>query len=278
MGVQYSSVVEELPGMVESKAVALLSGGDGDSARRVGDVNEQVLLAARKDGLSLRAYLENLILLSLAHREDVDHFIELYERARFRRRGKGIQEMEFRTLMKTFAGLLRGMGELQPLQPPRPPTDGGASSTGYVYEESGYARDEPEFSTSEEDLGSVRTEEGGRVGYGRVVGLEYDTTTSTDGGEEEGFADRGGLYGYDGRYERGRTGSESSEAAAVVRAARGQPRGTGGEQGLLMTVTPPRRRKTAGDARTSSSEGADIELGEIGRRRLSLRASAGTFG
>jgi len=166
------------------------------------------------------------------------------------------------------------------LQPPRPPTDGGASSTGYVYEESGYARDEPEFSTSDEDLGSVRTGEGGRLGFERVVGLGYDTTTSTDG-EEEGFVDRGGLYGYDGRYERGRTGSESSEAtaAAVVRAGRGRLRGTGGDQSLLMTVTPPtRRRKKTGDVRTSSSEGEDIEMGEVGRRRLSLRASAGTFG
>ncbi|KAI5777500.1 hypothetical protein EDC01DRAFT_678054 [Geopyxis carbonaria] len=174
-GVEYAAIIASLPPLIESRVPGW---------------------GARRPAQTLRAYLDPIIALP-----EVTLFLELYERARWRRRGRGVQEDEFRALMKSLAGLMRVL-------------DGDRESA----------------------------------------------MTSTTDGEDFRF----------------RNYSDDDEPVERMqrmrRIATETTTMTGGED---VPPSPGLRR------RVSPSGGSSVELDELaatGRRRLSLRASSGTFG
>ncbi|KAA8911016.1 hypothetical protein FN846DRAFT_936967 [Sphaerosporella brunnea] len=123
-GVEYMEILEELPGLVEREA-----------EQRVRE--RQVV--HRPVGMTFKGWVENLVTMEIAPRTQADEFVVLYERARFRRRGVGIAEREFRELMRALKGLLEGIrngGDVWR-------NAGDAESTG------GSVRRDPQFSTQQ---------------------------------------------------------------------------------------------------------------------------------
>ncbi|KAI5859164.1 hypothetical protein BZA05DRAFT_440753 [Tricharina praecox] len=98
-GVEYAALVAELPALLEREAAELVVHG--------GDVDPRVV--SRPPTATLRAWLEGLVAMELAPRDESELFVALYERARFRTRGKGVEESEFRALMKALRALRAGM-------------------------------------------------------------------------------------------------------------------------------------------------------------------------
>lgn len=218
--VQYRSVILELPHLIEAKALGLGALG-------------------RQPYMTLRAYLGLLAEQELVSSASADMFLAGYERARFRTRGEGVEEGEFRELMKVFAGMLRGMGER------------GVREHEGLREGEGWGMEDEE--------GSVR-----RAGFG-YGGLGYETTTTDydDDGEEE---EEGG---YEGGYEehyverersrvRGSFGGVVMERRGTETTAETSSMGSrdGSGYGIEMQSLSPRG----------------------GARRLSVRVSTGTFG
>lgn len=115
-------IITELPHLIEAKAVALAPttsqcSTSGLSLENTSD--EEVVAASpsamallqRPAAMSLRDYLTHLSSISLINPPDLaPTFLSMYESARFS--GSAITENEFRTLMFTFADLLRGMQSL----------------------------------------------------------------------------------------------------------------------------------------------------------------------
>ena len=127
---QYDTVIEELPALIEAKAVSL---APTDAAFRPDDSNDAsepftgnapshlpaipdgriVDLLQQPDNMSTRDYIEYLISLNVIQPESLGkHFLALYEHARFS--GHPLTESEFRHLMAVFAEVLRSMTRLDP--------------------------------------------------------------------------------------------------------------------------------------------------------------------
>lgn len=115
---QFSTVIEELPNLLEARAVSLappdhafdfLAGGV--RLAQAPPDPEVVAKLQRKPMQGMRRYLGHLMHVGVLSNQDlVDEFLELYEEARFST--NAVTESEFRTLMEVFSQLLAGMGEL----------------------------------------------------------------------------------------------------------------------------------------------------------------------
>ncbi|KAI0449041.1 hypothetical protein F5B21DRAFT_495640 [Xylaria acuta] len=110
---QYSTVLGELPNLIEAKAVAQAP-PDPDSVPTAPVLDaEAVMLLQRAPNMTMRSYTAHLTELDvLPASQDLMHFLDLYERVRFS--GRPMSNATFRRLMHLFAELLRAM---QPLSP-----------------------------------------------------------------------------------------------------------------------------------------------------------------
>lgn len=117
---QYTNVVNELPNLIEAKAVSLAPPDPAleDRALRVQDTPilpdaQIVALLQRPRTMGLREYLAKLSSFGLLNPPALGpKFLELYEFARFSTRC--LSEAEFRNIMAVFAEILNGMSELDP--------------------------------------------------------------------------------------------------------------------------------------------------------------------
>lgn len=111
----YRAVVQELPHLIEAKAVSLappdpfLSAAAhlSDHGQSVPDTRVVEVLR-RPTSMGLREYIQHLTALNLVNPPEIGaEFLAHYERARFSSRE--LHEDEFRELMHVFADVLRGM-------------------------------------------------------------------------------------------------------------------------------------------------------------------------
>ncbi|RYP10416.1 hypothetical protein DL765_008112 [Monosporascus sp. GIB2] len=126
---QYSTVLAELPNLIEAKAVSLAPPLDAESASTSNNPPqtqtldpEAVMLLQRALNMSLRDYVGHLTSLGVLPSDDDDNlgqqqqvvseFLDVYERARFSTRP--MSRAHFRNLMHLFAEVLRAM------RPPHP--------------------------------------------------------------------------------------------------------------------------------------------------------------
>lgn len=249
--VRYLSVILELPHLIEAKALSLQPPPPSPA---------QPL--DRQPHMTLRAYLTHLAALGYVRSGVADVFLLGYERARFRTRGEGVEEGEFRELMKVFAGLLRGMGEHSPHVAAGIHIDEDGWRTGdeddIVDEESG--GQEEGYSES----GSVR-----RSGFG-YMSLGYETTTTDYDEEDAGY---GGYHGagFDPY-------AEQRERERYIERERSRVRSSLGEAMMERNGT----RTTVETSSMGSRDGDAIEMQSLSprsaSRRLSVRVSTGTFG
>ncbi|PWY64019.1 hypothetical protein BO83DRAFT_323187 [Aspergillus eucalypticola CBS 122712] len=121
----YRTVVQELPHLIEAKAVSLappdpiftatqraLHAPFPETEESIPDTRVVEVLR-RPISMGLRGYLQHLTALNVVDPPEIGmEFVALYERARFSTRE--LHEAEFRTLMHVFAELLRGMKVLDP--------------------------------------------------------------------------------------------------------------------------------------------------------------------
>ncbi|TGJ80882.1 hypothetical protein E0Z10_g7875 [Xylaria hypoxylon] len=110
---QYTTVLAELPNLIEAKAVSQAP-PDPDSAPTAPVLDaEAVMLLQRAPNMTMRSYIAHLTSLGvLRGSQYLVRFLDLYERARFS--GRPMSNATFRSLMHLFAELLRAM---QPLNP-----------------------------------------------------------------------------------------------------------------------------------------------------------------
>lgn len=127
---QYSTVIQELPNLIEAKALTLAP-PPPKSERVQSMVNTDAMeLLQRPDNLGLRQYLAQLAELGvLAASHTTADFLASYEYARYSTRP--ISNARFRELMHLFAEILRTMEPLDPaiLNDPNDPGDGASLST-----------------------------------------------------------------------------------------------------------------------------------------------------
>ena len=120
---QYDVVIEELPSLIEAKAVSLappqpnVSGSPAflhiDREKTVVPDPRFVDVLQRSEKTSFREYIERLSSLDLVEPAILsEHFLQLYEFARFS--GIPLTDKEFRRLMSIFAEILRSLNHLSP--------------------------------------------------------------------------------------------------------------------------------------------------------------------
>ncbi|KAH8149256.1 uncharacterized protein LAJ45_06796 [Morchella importuna] len=262
--VHYLSVIAELPHLIEAKALSLRLGGQD---------------LRRQPHMTLRAYLSHLAVFGVVKGGAADLFLGGYERARFRTRSAGVEEEEFRGLMKVFAGLLRGMGEHAP---PSIHTQEEDLSGWITHDEdedddrhggSGVAEEEYGYSEGE---GSV-------LRRGPYMSLGYETTTTDYGDEEEEEGLRytpdphsGGQHSY---FDRPRTKEEHD---LYLEQERQKIKSSLGRTRMQRARTSSSLGSTT-SAGTKDGEGYEMvslspESDRARAQRLSVRVSTGTFG
>lgn len=114
-GIQFASVIAELPNLIEARAVSLAPpdpASPPDAEVPMADP-AVVELLCRPEMMGMRDYLTQLGYLGLINPPAAGQtFLRQYENARFC--GRPISEAEFGDLMASFSVLLSGMIELQP--------------------------------------------------------------------------------------------------------------------------------------------------------------------
>lgn len=110
--VQYDSVIQELPHLIEAQAVSLAPADPTLNPDQPPTADPAVVEALRRPAnMALREYLSQLSYLGLVNPPSVGHnFLTLYERARFS--GQPVTTNAFNSLMAAFAEVLSGMGTL----------------------------------------------------------------------------------------------------------------------------------------------------------------------
>lgn len=266
-GVEYRSIVSELPVLLEREAGAVVAALGGLDAGVV----------ARRPQMTLRQWLENLVGMELAPRDATEGFLATYERARFRMRGKGIEEAEFRGLMKALKALLTGMGAVSSRYEQDPGAwqyamgssdGGGGGGASWDGDRGGDAAEYPSSVVHAEPTAEY-------PGFGDAFAAFNPHPHSS--------ADYGYGYSYDDDDDDDDDGytpdpidSRASSEIAVGVASAAAASGT--------LITPPRRRRPDSGSSGRSSflrpggGGNGDGIARRGRRRLSLRASTGTFG
>jgi hypothetical protein len=108
---QYTTVISELPHLIEAKALALAPPDPTSDSQPPMLDPEAVALLQRAPNVNLRAYLEHLVSLRVLDAEaPVAGFLKQYEHARF---STGpVSSAHFRELMSQFAAILHGMKPL----------------------------------------------------------------------------------------------------------------------------------------------------------------------
>ncbi|KAI1389146.1 uncharacterized protein F4822DRAFT_270805 [Hypoxylon trugodes] len=130
---QYSTVLSELPNLIEAKAV---SQAPPDPASHTDPPTldaDAVALLQRSHTMTMRDYVMNLISLGvLPSSQNAFEFLDSYERARFSTRS--LSETHFRQLMHLFAELLRAMQPLDAasIYESHDPDDGYSESDGHI--------------------------------------------------------------------------------------------------------------------------------------------------
>lgn len=110
---QYSTVISELPNLIEAKALTLAPPDPESLADPPLLDREAVALLQRPESMGLRGYLTHLAELGvLTASPAVSDFVCMYEYARYSTRPISIAR--FRELMHLFAEVLRGMESLDP--------------------------------------------------------------------------------------------------------------------------------------------------------------------
>ena len=164
----YSTVLSELPHLIEGKALTLaprlgqdeLHPNDADADADDNDADapvidpEAVSLLQRTPGLSLRGYIDHLqslgVLPPAGANDDTVAFLQQYEHARFSRRA--VSNAQFRELMHLFAAVLRAMKPLNLAAALRSISSGASSLS--EYSGSGASEVEVEVEVEEEEEGS----------------------------------------------------------------------------------------------------------------------------
>lgn len=108
----YRTVIQELPNLIEAKAVSLAPADMLASASLDPFPDTRVVeVLQRPASMGLRQYIKHLTSLGAIDPPELGaEFLALYERARFS--SHELQESEFRDLMHLFAEILRGMTSL----------------------------------------------------------------------------------------------------------------------------------------------------------------------
>lgn len=110
---QYTTVILELPNLIEAKAVSLAPPDANSTADSPQSDMEAVYLLQRPSSMGLRDYISHLTNIGTITLPAIAaEFILSYEYARFS--GRPLSEAQFRELMKQFADLLRHMQTLDP--------------------------------------------------------------------------------------------------------------------------------------------------------------------
>ncbi|KAI0008941.1 sucrase/ferredoxin domain-containing protein [Xylariaceae sp. FL0662B] len=140
---QYSTVLSELPNLIEAKAVSHAH-PDPDSTMAQPTLDgDAIVLLQRASNMTMRDYVLHLITLGvLPSSPQTSEFIDAYERARFSTRP--MSNAHFRHLMHLFAELLR---EMQPLEPANLYVDNESEypdpdDTTYSFDSSGHIDDD----------------------------------------------------------------------------------------------------------------------------------------
>ena len=113
--VQFDTVIEELPNLIEARAVSLAPRNPLATPTNGMGQQDAVVFDAlcRPETMGMRDYLTQLSYLGLVNPPEIGQsFLRQYEHARFN--GLPIGEPQFRRLMSTFATLLAGMTEIHP--------------------------------------------------------------------------------------------------------------------------------------------------------------------
>ncbi|KAJ5823249.1 hypothetical protein N7447_005589 [Penicillium robsamsonii] len=154
-GLPYRTVIQELPSLIEAKAVSLAPADSlsfappypfdpsGDLTTNSLPDTRVVEVLQRPASMGLREYIRHLTSLGVIDPPELGaDFLALYERARFSPRD--LHETEFRDLMHLFAEILRGMTSLAP-----PILDGIRDSASYrrAYSESAIGPSDEEGET-----------------------------------------------------------------------------------------------------------------------------------
>ncbi|KAL2882516.1 hypothetical protein SGCOL_002257 [Colletotrichum sp. CLE4] len=125
---QYSTVLSELPNLIEAKALTLAPPDPTSPSQPPMLDADAVALLQRPLPMSLRDYLGHLAELGvISLNATTADFLSTYEHARFSTRA--ISNAQFRELMHLFAAILRGMRPLDPavLGPLDEPSEGSES-------------------------------------------------------------------------------------------------------------------------------------------------------
>ncbi|KAJ9149942.1 Sucrase/ferredoxin domain-containing protein [Pleurostoma richardsiae] len=110
---QYSTVISELPNLIEAKALTLAPPDPESHANPPMLDPEAVALLQRGESMSLRDYLAHLHELGvLPATPAIADFVEMYEYSRYSTRP--ISNASFRELMRLFAEVLRSLEALDP--------------------------------------------------------------------------------------------------------------------------------------------------------------------
>lgn len=236
---QYSTVISELPNLIEAKALTL--------APPVPEMNhveppvldpEAIGLLQRPDNLALRQYLTQLAELGvLAPSRTTADFLSAYEYARYSTRP--ISNCSFRELMHLFAELLRTM---QPLDP--------AVLIGL---DDGFSEGEEESDIDDDaPRGSPPSTPRSKASRDSVLRRQRSTasratTTTTSSGKSGGSA---------GSYIRRRPQQQQQPTTRPQMAARVSSQGTtwaGAAMSYRTAPTTPKTQKTAASPSSSSS-------------------------
>ncbi|KAI1769781.1 hypothetical protein F4818DRAFT_313079 [Hypoxylon cercidicola] len=131
---QYSTVLSELPNLIEAKAVSQAPPDPHSAADPPTLDGDVVALLQRAPNMTMRDYVVYLVSVGvLQSSQETLQFLDCYERARFSTRP--LSNASFRQLMHLFAGLLRAMQPLDAasLYGPEDPDDGAYSeSDGHI--------------------------------------------------------------------------------------------------------------------------------------------------
>ncbi|KAI1327613.1 hypothetical protein F5Y16DRAFT_371210 [Xylariaceae sp. FL0255] len=113
---QYSTVLLELPNLIEAKAVSQAPADpDSDPLAEAPTLDaDAVALLQRAPNMTMRQYIQHLTELDVLDRDsrDLAEFVDLYERVRFC--GRPMSNETFRRLMRLFAEILRNVRPLSP--------------------------------------------------------------------------------------------------------------------------------------------------------------------
>lgn len=262
---QYSTVIQELPNLIEAKALMLASPLPDSGPRRTVLDPEAIDLLQRPESLGLRQYLGQLAELEvLAASRTTADFLSSYEYARYSTRP--ISNARFRELMHLFAEILRMMQPLDPaiLRGMDGADDGDMSSESDIDNDA--PRESPSTPRSRTSQPSLRRQRS-NASRATTVASSSSSSTTSQIRRRRPMVPRNSSQGtWAGTYRTAPTTPKSRKTAVT-------PSPTSSMNSFAQT-----RRPYAGGALTSSSS-SNVSLGSAVSGgsviRLSERAGVG---